>query len=461
MPLIKSLLAIALLCAMSPFGSADSGSDGAEPKPDAAKDSDSPAAPEVAKASSAQEAEPKPLLPAWLKLSAVLRGRYEAPSGTSVANATLDEYYLSRLRLEVQIKPTPWLRLVAQGQDARAFGYNAVTQPNTIYNPLDLRLAYAEASYEASTSVKFRAGRQELNFGGGRLVGTPDWGTPAKSYDAMDVTLSRGGAKLDLFAGSIVWIDPSRFDRHKTGEHLYGAYGSVKGWAPGAIVEPYVLFKQALKVTGEQGGMGDALLVTPGVRVAGQAPNRIDYTAEFAIQRGSYSADPVSAMAGSYVAGWTLNDSKIKPRVSLEYNHASGDKSAKDGARGTFDQLYASNHQYYGIADQVGWKNLRNPRIGFDFVATKRVKLRADFNEFYLATTQDGLYNASGTRTVLNTHASSRHVGSEADFQVQYQWSEGLQFGIGFARLFAGEYLKQSTKADGYSYPYVCFTKKF
>ena len=255
------------------------------------------------------------------------------------------------------------------------------------------------------------------------MIGTSDWGNCSRSYDSADLALTRGSVRLDLFAGSAVLIDPSRVDRHKPGEHLYGAYGSIRGWIPDSTLEPYLLFKQVRQVTGEKGGLGDALLATPGVRLTGKAPWRVDYTVEVAVQRGSYSADRVSAMAGSYVVGWTANGSALKPRISVEYSHASGDSSSKDGSRGTFDQLWASNHQYYGIADQVGWRNLRNPRAGFDCLVAKNLKLRADFHEFYPATVQDGLYNAGGTRTVMNGRASSRHVGSEFDIQTQYQWS--------------------------------------
>jgi hypothetical protein len=89
----------------------------------------------------------------------------------------------------------------------------------------------------------------------------------SRTFDALDLSVSRGAARFDLLAGSPVQIDPTRFDRHKPGEHLYGFYGSLKNIFHGMSVEPYLLFKQNLSVTSEIGLVGDALVASPGVRV--------------------------------------------------------------------------------------------------------------------------------------------------------------------------------------------------
>jgi len=247
-------------------------------------------------------------------------------------------------------------------------------------------------------------------------------------------------------------IEPTRFDLHKPGEHVYGAYGSVKRLLPKMNVEPYVLFKQTLNVKSETGIVGDALVLSPGARAFGIAPGRIDYALEVVVQQGSYSSDKIVALGDSAVVGWTLFDVAIKPRLSLEYNYASGN-AAKDGEPNTFDQFYPSNHNYYGMIDQFGWKNMKNERAGFDFLPLKKLKVRTDFNEFYLATVQDGLYNSSRTSVVLDRKATSAHIGPETNTVGLYQYSKVWKFGAGFGHLFAAEYLKEAKVAYGYTYP--------
>ena len=211
----------------------------------------------------------------------------------------------------------------------------------------------------------------------------------------------------------------------------------------------------------ENGHVGDALVVSPGARLYGQAPGRFDYIAEVVVQQGSYAADRVRAYGQSYVLGWTIANAAWQPRLSAEYSYASGDATAKDGQRGTFDQFYPSNHGYYGMIDQFGWKNLKNWRAGFNCQLGRKIKVRTDFNQFFLATVQDGLYNSSGSSIVLNRNATSSHIGWETNTVGVYQWSKVWKFGAGYGHLFAGDYLKQSKMGFGYSYPYVFFTRGF
>lgn len=395
-------------------------------------------------------------MPSWLQLGGQIRGRFEVPSGASLVSNASDAYYLSRIRLHLGIKAASWLRLFAEVQDARVAGYKTAPGPSTIYNPIDLRQAFAEMKYESKVSVTARVGRQELAFGGERLIGPADWGM-SRTFDAADVTIAYGRTRVDFLAGSAVLVDPTRCDRHKPGEHFYGAYGSIRRVLPGMDIEPYLLFKQNISIKSETGVLGDALIASPGVRIVGKTPGRFDYVAETVVQSGSYSRDHVTAFGGSYVAGWTIAHSALKPRLSIEYNYASGDPTQKNGERNTFDQFYPSNHGYYGMIDQFGWKNLKNTRVGFDCVMWKNLKLRADFNEFYLATVQDSLYASSGSSVLLNRGATSTHIGSEVNTVGLYQLSKIWKFGAGFGHLFAGQYLKEAKAPFGYSYPYIMF----
>jgi hypothetical protein len=399
-------------------------------------------------------------LPSWIQLGGQIRGRFEDVSGTSLINNSPDAYYASRIRMDLGIQPASWLRFFAQAQDARVGAYNTSPAPSTLYNPLDIRQLYVELNIEGRPNIRFRAGREELLFGAERLIGPADWGI-SRTFDALDLTASAGRAKVDLFAGSAVLIDPTRLDRSKPGEHLYGAYGSIQRVLPGMNLEPYLLFKQTLNVKSETKVLGDALVASPGARAFGTVPGGIDYALEVVVQRGSYSTDKIVALGDSTVLGWTLGNSAFKPRISVEYNYASGDAANKDGERNTFDQFYPSNHNYYGIIDQFGWKNMKNARAGFDFLPFKKLKVRSDFNEFYLATVQDGLYNSAGTSIVLDRKATSAHIGSETNTIGLYQYSKVWRFGAGFGHLFAGEFLKESKDSFGYTYPYVMLQGSF
>jgi hypothetical protein len=401
-------------------------------------------------------------LPGWLIVGGLYRGRLEQDSALGFVPGASDTYYLQRFRLDLTIRPTSWLRFKAEMQDAHNWLYGSRALPANSANPLDLREAYAVIGNEGSKGLSLKIGRQEIALGGKRLVTAGDWSNAARTFDAVRATylLPAAGLSLDVLAGSVILNDPNRFDRHLAGERLYGAYTKFGKLVPGMSIEPYYLLRTQLHVKGERAGTGNSTLSTGGLRVTGTLPGRIDYNADVARQWGIYASDRVAALAGTYTLGWRVTRADWKPRISVEFNHASGDGAAKDGRRQTFDSLYAG-HNYYGLADQVGWRNLRNARVGFDCFVTRKLQLRVDFNEDYLATVQDGLYNTGGTLKVLNRNAASRHIGSEPDLLAIYQLTRNTSVQAGYSHLFAGEFLKQSTKGGGYSSPFVMWTKTF
>jgi hypothetical protein len=142
-----------------------------------------------------------------------------------------------------------------------------------------------------------------------------------------------------------------------------------------------------------------------------------------------------------------------------EYNYASGDETAGDGIRGTFDQLYPTAHDKYGLADQVGWKNIHHVRTGFELRPQSKLLLSGSYHSYWLASVRDALYSASGGVLARGAaDASDRHVGQELDLQASYAPSARVQVTGGYAHLFPGAFLKAATPGKAYNFPYVMVT---
>ena len=78
-----------------------------------------------------------------------------------------------------------------------------------------------------------------------------------------------------------------------------------------------------------------------------------------------------------------------------------------------------------------------------------------------LATSHDNFYASSGAIAVPAHSGASRHIGNELDLAGEYQLNKGLSFGFGYARMFAGQFLKTTTPGRDYSYPYAYFEYNF
>ncbi len=402
--------------------------------------------------------------PKWFQPTVGIRGRLEQPWGKGFAASNEDLYLLGRFAVGATITPSKYVNFFVMGQDGRIWFHNDVkTRARGTKDTFDLRQLYADIhGKQGDLSIAFRVGRQYLDFGGRRLVATAAWGNSVPPYDAAKLTLSSSSYKIDLFASSRVSNNYTyKFNEVKDGENLYGFYTEFSKLIPQATLQPYVFWRTQTLVTGERSDKGDSDLWTYGVRLTGKLPHRVDYTIEEVLQRGTYSRDDISAYGMIYQIGYVLSPVKWKPRISMDLNYASGDKSRTDGKRGTFDQLYPSNHNVFGMTDQVGWRNLLHLKWSFDCVPHPKIKLLFSLSDFYLATVQDGMYASSGSLFVRNTKATSRHIGWEPDIQFDYAFTKKFSAGFGVSRLFPGEFLKQSTQGHAYTYPYLIWEYKF
>lgn len=395
-----------------------------------------------------------------MKFGAELRGRAEAQRGAGFVSGANDTYYLHRLRLNAAFQPARLLRVFVQVQDSQAPALSRRPAPAGTVNTLDLRQGYLELGSSEKGPLALRVGRQDLIFGEERLVGAGGWGNVGRPFDAVRLTVGRPGARLDAFAACLTPVVNGRFDRPRLQNGFYGIYGSFDKFVPDAVLEPYALWKTAARVVGESGAAGDLDVWTLGVRWVGKRGPTWDYGTELAIQRGHAARDRIQAWAGHFRFGY--RPGRDGPwRLVAEYNYASGDRDPRDQRRGVFDQLYPTNHNKYGTADQIGWRNIHDLAPALEWRPHRRWRLRFEHHQFWLADRRDALYTEAGAVFVRNPRASSSHVGWELNAQADWQISERLQLGAGLAHLFPGAYLKQSTPGAGFSYPYLMWSYRF
>lgn len=400
------------------------------------------------------------LLPPWLRVRGEFRERMEGFDGSGFVEDRQDLYYLSRFRLNATVMPTRLFSLQVQAQDARVARKTVGSAGAPFKAPFDLRLAFADIG-DATTPVTVRLGRQELVFGEQRLVGHVSWLNAARSFDGAKVTVRTPAVSVDAFGTSVVRIMDGALDRSGNGNRFAGAYAATGRVIPLASVEPYVFWRRDVGLRTEAAAIGDLTQTTVGVRLAGRMPGRFDYGLEMAVQRGSLGTDTVDAWAGH----WQLRESVPGAgamRLIGEYNYASGDTDPTDGVRGAFDQLYPTPHDKYGLADQIGWKNIHHVRAGLDFVPLKGLPVTMSYHSWWRAEGADGVYTAGGAplaRAVAG--ATGRHVGQELDVQVNRTLMPQFQVAAGYAHLFTGKFLKQATPGASYSHPYVMATYVF
>jgi hypothetical protein len=398
-------------------------------------------------------------MPSWLRLRAEFRERAEGFDNSGFVESRDDVYYLSRFRFTAAATGKT-IAATVQLQDARVGDKSIGPTGAPFRASFDLRQAFVDVG-NAKTPATARLGRQEIAFGDQRLVGHANWLNAARSFDAARVTVKSKAAQIDLFAASVVRNLDGELDKSGNGNRFAGAYVSSGRILPRGTAEPYVLWRRDANQRAETGTIGSLQQVTTGARLVGKLPARLDYNVEMDVQRGSLGPDSLRAWAGHWQVRETLPGAGT-PHILGEYNYASGDANPADGIRGTFDQLYPTAHDKYGLADQVGWRNIHHVRVGFDVTPIKATPIAVSYHSYWLAQARDALYAASGAPLArVLSGAVSLRVGQELDVQVSRPLTPQLALSAGYSHLFAGPFLKQATPGKSYSGPFVMATYVF
>jgi hypothetical protein len=401
-------------------------------------------------------------LPKWISFGWEERLRYEGYHNGSFKPNNSDSYILLRSRLAMTIRPFAWMKFVTQLQDSRPFMQKPPYGPPNL-NAWDLKLAYAEFGDPEKQWISLRVGRQRINYNN-TIIADSEWRNQARSYDAIVANLHYDRYRLGLFAASAVVPLAEGISHHQEGNNIYGAYGGIDHIIPNSVLEPFVLWRVqpsvAIETTAKvKTGRQDEKAY--GLRLKGVALKSLDYSGEWIAERGKDGPNSIDAWGASIGAGYRIGRIWWKPRAFWQYDYSSGDKNPTDGAHGTFDTMYPTAHDRFGIADQFGWQNIIAERAGLTVEPRHRWTVTGQYLDLWLASASDALYNTSGGVIVRDTTGKSgTHIGTEADVYTWYELNRHVNVGVGLGHIFGGEFLNKTTKGPNYNYPYFALNFK-
>jgi hypothetical protein len=401
-------------------------------------------------------------LPKWISFSWEERFRDEGYHNGSFKRPNNDSYILLRSRLQMTLQPTAWLKLVTQLQDSRPFMQKPPWGPPNL-NAWDLKLAYAEFGNPEKQWISLRVGRQLMNYNN-TIIADSEWRNQARSYDAVVANLHYDRYRLGLFAASVVVPLAEGISHHQEGNNIYGAYGGIDHLIPNSVLEPFALWRVQPSVAVEAEGKvktGKQDEWAYGFRFKGVAIKNLDYSGEWIGELGHDGLNNIKAWGTSFGAGYRIDPLWGKPRLFWQYDFASGDSNPTDGQHGTFDTMYPTAHDRFGITYQFGWQNIISERVGITIEPRHRWNVTVQYLDFWLASATDALYNTSGGVIVRDTTGKSgTHIGQEADIYTWYELNRHVNIGTGVGHIWGGEFLDKTTKAPSYNYPYFAINFK-
>jgi len=378
--------------------------------------------------------------------------RYEDRVAESFREGADRDYLLLRSRLAVDYQPASWVKFSAMAQDARAPLYGAAA-PASLRDTADLQEGYVEFMPDRKEGFGALIGRQMVSFGESRLIGAPQWLNVARTWDSLRLYHRSASHTLQVVSLSVVRVRPDEANRPNFGDRIWGTYNSFSSWIPEGDVELYVLRHDQNRPGGFR-GTGRLGVNLFGGRLAGPMPGKLRYSIEAVGQTG-HIADRTHR-AGAWYSGLSRRIGSRRPlQLSAEYKFASGTRDPASDRSGTFDQLYPANHDKFGRADLFGWKNIHNIRSQADLTVAKGVVLSTMYDNSWLASTRDALYSGGGSVIATSPAGNAgRHVGQELDVYISYR-NGAYQAGTGIAKLFAGEFLRNTTPGSNSFFFYI------
>jgi hypothetical protein len=398
-------------------------------------------------------------VPKWATLDMELRGRLELQSSDDYVSGNRAVYVLTRAWGGLEVRPTSWLSGYIQFMDLHALGlplkYVSANQRDTF----DDRQAFLKFH---AKNIDVIAGRQELRYGGERLVGISNWTNISRTWDGF---LGRIGDKnrLDVFSTSVVAVHPTSLDKHGAGLTFHGAVGTIGTWVPHTVVQPFVYIKALQRVEGRQGVYGTETAVTPGAEVSATIPGGFYFDVLGALQRGSYANDSLRSAAGYVKSGYTFSPGYWKPRLVGEYDYSSGNPNGDTHRYGTFDQQYPSNHNAFGLTDLFGFQNIKQERINLDLTPAKHVTALIQQEWIQTASRFDNIYNGAAG-TVVKAPATgllSGDIGREFDASGKWVIRNYLVVNVGVGHFSPGSAMRENAHGPPLTLAYFSLTYRF
>jgi hypothetical protein len=338
---------------------------------------------------------------------------------------------------------------------------------------IDLHQAYVTVGNLKEFPLSLKVGRQELSYGEERLVGAFVWNNIGRVFDAAKVRSQTPWFGADFFASHVVIPEDHVFNVNNDHDWFSGMYATSTN-LPHHLVDFYFLARnasaQALAAEPSPQALQPSArdIYTYGVRLKSK-PGELghwDYTLDLIAQFGDFKDLRLGAnsprldheaFAAIVQGGYTFKEAWGKPRLGLEYSYGSGDSDPTDGQHQTFENLFPTNHKFYGYMDFASLQNLQDVRGIFQLKPHPRLSIAVEGHGFWLADTHDNFYTVAGApRGGTGTTAGDNYginpsysafVGTELDIIAGYALTKFAQVEAGYGHFFHGDYISQSLSA--------------
>jgi hypothetical protein len=343
-----------------------------------------------------------------------------------------------------------FVQLKSGVEDFRAGGPRPIDEKR-----LDLETAFLEVgnTHKKNWAV-LRIGRQELNYGSGRLVSVREGPNVRQSFDGVKIRSKAGAWNIDAWAVRPDLDKPGFFDNapdHTTA--FWGVY-AARPLKRRISYDLYYLGLDRKNATYERGTAAE-LRHTIGARlwrpIATKEPGA-DFDYEGVVQFGSFGSDDIRAWTFASDTGYTLTTVPLRPRFSIKADISSGDNPGSH-TLGTFNPVYPIGNYFGVLADTgPGPVNFIDVHPRMQTLLPHGISISTDLVAQWRENLDDGVYAVPGFLLVPANGSRARFVGYRPGAEVRWQIDRHAYLQADYGIFYAGQFLKEASPGRNINY---------
>jgi hypothetical protein len=322
---------------------------------------------------------------------------------------------------------------------------------------LDFQSAFLELGTTVNGSpVDFMLGRQELEYGSGRLIDVREGPNVRLSFDGFRLRTVTHSWQIDGLAVRPDEDKPGFFDNAPTpGVSFWGIY-ATRPLPHDASLDTYYLGLDRSQATFER-GTAQEVRHSLGARfshpIATDQPGW-DYDYEALGQFGTFGSANIRAWTVASETGYRIPTLPLKPRFSAKADISSGDHPVSNpNTLGTFNPLFPKGN-YFGVLATTGPGPINfvdlHPHVEAFF--PRNVSFSFDWIFQWRESVQDGVYAVPGFLIRAADRSHARYVGDRPGTEIRWQANRHLWFQGDYGIFFAGPFLKQTQPGRNLNY---------
>ena len=335
-------------------------------------------------------------------------------------------------------------------EDIRAGGPRPIDQKR-----LDLETAFLEVgnTHQKNWAV-LRIGRQELNYGAGRLVSVREGPNVRQSFDGVKIRTQAGAWNVDAWA---VRPDLDKFGFFNNPPDHKMAFWGVYATRPFRRAIGYDLYYLGLdrKSAAFERGMATEVRHTVGARlwrpIATREPGA-DFDYEGVVQFGTFGSDNIRAWTFASDTGYSLTTVPLRTRFSVKADISSGDNPGSH-TLGTFNPIYPIGN-YFGVLADTGPGPINfidaHPRIQTQL--PHGISISTDLVVQWRENLNDGVYAVPGFLLVPANGSRARFVGYRPGAELRWQINRHAYLQADYGIFYAGQFLKEASPGRNINY---------